>query len=170
MWGHPGKKLLFMGGEFAQEAEWNHDHSLDWHLLDDGMHRGVQTLVGDLNRLYRETPALHVFDSEPRGFEWVDASDNEASVLSFLRWGREGDAPVLVVCNFTPVPRESYRIGVPRGGRWVERINTDSRTYGGSGMGNGGAVDAKKVAWHGRPYSLDLTLPPLGTLIFEAPD
>jgi len=165
MWGHPGKKLLFMGCEFAQEAEWNHDHSLDWHLLDDGMHRGVQALVGDLNRLYRETPALHVFDTEPRGFEWVDASDTEASVVSFLRLGDEHDKPVLVVCNFTPVPRENYRIGVPKGGRWTERINTDSADYGGSGVGNGGAIKAKAKSWHGRSHSLELTLPPLSTLI-----
>jgi len=167
MWGHPGKKLLFMGGEFAQEAEWSHERSLDWHLLDDTMHRGVQSLVKDLNRLYRETPALHVFDAEPRGFEWVDASDNESSVISFLRLGREGDAPVLVVCNFTPVARENYRIGVPQGGRWIERINTDSQDYGGSGVGNGGAVVANDIAWHGRPYSLNLTLPPLSTLVLE---
>jgi 1,4-alpha-glucan branching enzyme len=167
MWGHPGKKLLFMGGEFAQEAEWNHDHSLDWHLLDDGLHRGVKALVGDLNRLYRETPALHAFDTESRGFEWVDASDNEASVISFLRLGTDEDPPVLVVSNFTPVPREHYRVGVPQGGRWDERLNTDSADYGGSGVGNGGAVEADPKPWHGRPYSLDLTLPPLATLILE---
>jgi 1,4-alpha-glucan branching enzyme len=167
MWGHPGKKLLFMGGEFAQESEWNHDRSLDWHLLDDGMHRGVQMLIRDLNRLYREIPALHVFDAEGRGFEWVDASDNEASVLSFLRLGEDGDRPVLVVCNFTPVPRENYRIGVPTGGRWAERINTDSQDYGGSGIGNGGSVEASAIPWHGRPFSLNLTLPPLSTLILE---
>ena len=165
MWGHPGKKLMFMGGEFAQEAEWNHDHSLDWHLLEDGMHRGVQSLVGDLNRLYRATPALHVFDSESRGFEWIDASDNEASVLSFLRLGDDDDPPALVVCNFTPVPRQAYRVGVPSGGHWSERINTDSKDYGGSGIGNGGTVKASKTSWHGRPYSLELTLPPLATLI-----
>jgi len=121
--------------------------------------------VRDLNRLYRETPALHVFDSEGRGFEWVDASDNEASVVSFLRLGNDDDPPALVVCNFTPVPRENYRVGVPKRGRWVERINTDSKDYGGSGMGNGGAVKAEKKSWHGRPYSLNLTLPPLATLI-----
>jgi len=125
----------------------------------------VQSLIGDLNRLYRETPALHVFDSEARGFEWVDASDNEASVLSFLRLGNDDDPPALVVCNFTPVPRQGYRIGVPSGGRWCERINTDSQDYGGSGVGNRGAVEASKTSWHGRPYSLELTLPPLATLI-----
>jgi 1,4-alpha-glucan branching enzyme len=168
MWGHPGKKLLFMGGEFAQDAEWNHDQSLDWHLLADGMHQGVQKLIGDLNRLYRETPALHVHDTEPRGFDWVDTTDNEASVISFLRWGNDGDAPALVACNFTPVPREGYRIGVPSGGRWLERINTDCKHYGGSGLGNLGAVKADKVPCHGRPYSLKLTLPPLSTLVLTS--
>lgn len=165
MWGHPGKKLLFMGCEFAQEAEWNHDHSLDWHLLADGMHRGVQSLIGDLNRLYRNTPSLHVFDTEPQGFEWVDTTDSEASILAFLRRGREGDPPALIVCNFTPVPRENYRVGVPLGGRWLERINTDSQDYGGSGVGNLGAIEADASPWHGRPFSVDLTLPPLATLI-----
>ena len=165
MWAHPGKKLLFMGGEFAQESEWNHDKSLDWHLLSNGLHRGVQKLIGDLNRLYRGTPALHVHDTEPRGFEWVDTTDTESSVVAFLRLGNEGDAPALVVCNFTPVPRENYRVGVPQGGRWIERINTDSRDYGGSGKGNLGAVKADAVPRHGRRYSLDLTLPPLATVV-----
>ncbi len=166
MWTHPGKKLLFMGGEFAQEAEWNHDQSLDWHLLADGMHKGVQKLIGDLNHLYRTTPALHVFDCEPRGFDWVDTTDNEASVIAFLRVGNIGDPPALVVCNFTPVPREGYRVGVPSGGRWLERINTDCEAYGGSGVGNLGSVKADKVARHGHPYSLNLTLPPLATVVF----
>ena len=165
MWGHPGKKLLFMGGEFAQEAEWNHDKDLDWHLLEDGMHGGMQKLIGDLNRLYRNTPALHVHDTEPRGFDWVDTSDTEASIIAFLRLGDEGDALALVICNFTPVPREGYRVGVPRGGRWVERINTDSTDYGGSGMGNLGAVHTDGVPCHEHPYSLNLTLPPLSTVI-----
>ncbi len=167
MWTHPGKKLLFMGGEFAQEAEWSHERSLDWHLLDDPMHSGVQSLVRDLNGLYRATPALHVYDVESRGFEWVDASDVEASVYSYLRWGRDGDAPVLTVCNFTPVVRQDYRIGVPRGGRWAERINTDSLIYGGSGVGNWGGVTATDTAWHGRPHSIQLTLPPLATVVLE---
>ena len=170
MWGHPGKKLLFMGGEFAQEAEWNHDKGLDWHLLADGMHQGVQKLIGDLNRLYRTTPALHDFDTEPRGFEWVDTTDNDASVIAFLRMGNDGDPPALVVCNFTPVPRENYRVGVPSPGCWVERINTDCKAYGGSGMGNLGAVKADKLPHHGRPYSLDLTLPPLSTVILTRTD
>jgi 1,4-alpha-glucan branching enzyme len=167
MWTHPGKKLLFMGGEFGQEAEWNHDQSLDWHLLDDSLHRGVQSLVRDLNRLYRELPALHEKDCEPRGFEWVDASDTENSVLSYLRRGSEADRPCLTVCNFTPVPRHEYRVGVPCGGSWRERINSDAAEYGGSGLGNAGAVEAEAVTWHGRPYSLLLTLPPLGTIVLE---
>ncbi|MEM9592259.1 MAG: alpha amylase C-terminal domain-containing protein, partial [Pseudomonadota bacterium] len=117
------------------------------------------------NQLYRETPALHVYDTEPRGFEWVDTTDNEASVIAFLRLGNAGDAPALVVCNFTPVPRENYRVGVPTGGRWIERLNTDCKAYGGSGMGNLGAVTADKMRHHGHTYSLDLTLPPLSTVI-----
>jgi 1,4-alpha-glucan branching enzyme len=167
MWTHPGKKLLFMGGEFGQEAEWNHNQSLDWHLLDDSMHRGVQSLVRDLNRLYREIPALHEKDCEPQGFEWVDASDTENSVLSYLRRGNEVDRPCLTVCNFTPMPRLEYRVGVPCGGTWRERLNSDAGEYGGSGLGNGGAVEAEAVTWHGRPYSLLLTLPPLGTIVLE---
>lgn len=166
MWTHPGKKLLFMGSEFAQEREWNHDASLDWHLLDDPMHRGVQMLVRDLNRLYRATPALHLFDSEPEGFAWIDASNWEESIISYLRRGRAPEDLVLVVCNFTPVPREGYRIGVPRAGRWRERINTDAGDYGGSGIGNAGEVHADDVPMHGQPHSLNLKLPPLATVIF----
>jgi 1,4-alpha-glucan branching enzyme len=165
MFGHPGKKLLFMGGEFAQEREWNHDRSLDWHLLNDPAHSGLQALVRDLNRLYRERPALHFRDCEPEGFEWLVASDAENSVLAFLRHGRPTDPPVLVVCNFTPQPRTGYRIGVPTTGLWKEILNTDSQLYGGSNIGNRGGVLAERLAWHGKPYSLDLTLPPLGTLM-----
>ena len=165
MFGHPGKKLLFMGGEFAQEREWNHDHSLDWHLLNDPAHSGIQALVRDLNRLYRERPALHVRDCEPEGFEWLVSSDAENSVLAFLRHGRPGDPPVLVVCNFTPIPRAGYRIGVPTPGVWREILNTDSQLYGGSNVGNRGGVMADRLAWHGKAYSLDLMLPPLGTLM-----
>jgi 1,4-alpha-glucan branching enzyme len=167
MWTHPGKKLLFMGSEFGQEREWTHQYSLDWHLLDDGMHQGVQSLVRDLNRLYRATPALYERDFEPHGFEWVDASDTENSVISYLRKGTQAHRPVLVVCNFTPVPRHDYRVGVPLGGHWVERLNSDAGEYGGSGVGNGGGLAAEEVSWHGRPYSLPLTLPPLATVILE---
>jgi 1,4-alpha-glucan branching enzyme len=166
MWTHPGKKLLFMGSEFAQEREWNHDIGLDWHLLDDPMHRGVQLLVRDLNRLYREKPALHQLDTEPEGFAWVDASNWEASIIAYLREGREPDQLALIVCNFTPVPREEYRIGVPRPGRWRERINTDAVDYGGSGVGNAGEVHADDVPMHGHAHSLNLRLPPLATMVF----
>ncbi|MGF7160714.1 1,4-alpha-glucan branching enzyme [Rhodoligotrophos appendicifer] len=167
MWTHPGKKLLFMGGEFGQEREWNHDASLDWHLLDDPMHRGVQKLVRDLNGAYRSLPALHAKDCDPSGFQWVDASDSENSVICYLRFGNDGDKPVLVVSNFTPIVRHDYRIGVPQGGLWHERVNTDAADYGGSGVGNGGAVRADEASWHGRSHSLCLTLPPLATLVLE---
>jgi 1,4-alpha-glucan branching enzyme len=167
MWTHPGKKLLFMGGEFAQEREWNHDHSLDWHLLADPQHRGVQTLIRDLNRLYRSMPALHALDCEMAGFEWIEGSDADRSVLAYLRRGGNGVRPALVVCNFTPVVRHGYRIGTPEGGRWSERLNTDSSIYGGSNVGNAGGVEAIAQPCHGRPYSIGLTLPPLATLLFE---
>jgi 1,4-alpha-glucan branching enzyme len=166
MFGHPGKKLLFMGGELAQEREWNHDTSLDWHLLDDAMHRGVQALVRDLNRAYRELPALHQRDCEAEGFEWLELHDNEQSVLVFMR--RAAAAPdVVVACNFTPVPRYGYRVGVPLPGYYRERVNTDAALYGGGDIGNGGGVAADEVGSHGRPHSLSLTLPPLATVILE---
>jgi 1,4-alpha-glucan branching enzyme len=165
MWGHPGKKLLFMGGEFAQGREWNFDASLDWHLLEIGLHRGVQQLVRDLNRLYRAEPALHRLDCDPAGFEWINGADTSQSVISFVRHSGEGRT-ALIVCNFTPVVRRDYRLGVPAGGWWAERINTDGTDYGGSGVGNGGGVSAEAVPAHGRDYSVSLTLPPLGTLIF----
>jgi 1,4-alpha-glucan branching enzyme len=167
MWAHPGKKLLFMGGEFGQDREWNHDHSLDWHLLEDPYHSGVQNLVRDLNRVYRDTPALHVHDEDAAGFAWVDATDADRSVYSFLRNGGPDDPPVLVVSNFTPVVRSDYRIGVPRAGQWLERVNTDAASYGGSNVGNAGSVAAEPVGWQGRPASLTLTLPPLATVIFQ---
>jgi 1,4-alpha-glucan branching enzyme len=165
MWGHPGKKLLFMGGEFAQGREWNFDASLDWHLLELGLHRGVQQLVRDLNRLYRAEPALHRLDCDPAGFEWINGADTHQSVISFVRHSGDGRT-ALIVCNFTPVVRRDYRLGVPAGGWWAERINTDGAEYGGSGVGNGGGASAEAVPAHGRDYSVSLTLPPLGTLIF----
>ena len=166
-WAQPGKKLLFMGGELAQGLEWSHERSLDWHLLGTDRHAGVQRWVRDLNRLMRAEPALHVNDFDPAGFEWVDANDAEASVISFLR--RAGpDAPeILVVLNFTPVPRQAYRVGVPRGGVWEEVLNSDAPIYGGSGWGNFGRVEAAPVASHGRPHSLALTLPPLGAIFLR---
>jgi 1,4-alpha-glucan branching enzyme len=168
MWTHPGKKLLFMGGEFGQEREWNHDWGLDWQCLDDHFHAGVQLLVRDLNRLYRAAPALHVLDMEPDGFSWIDAANGAESVLSYIRHGREPHELAVIVCNFTPVPRYNYRIGVPRPGRYAERINTDAAVYGGSGVGNAGAVDAEPHPMHGHPYSLRLQLPPVGVLILTA--
>ncbi|MGE3932457.1 MAG: 1,4-alpha-glucan branching protein GlgB [Rhodospirillaceae bacterium] len=168
MYGQPGKKLLFMGGEFAQEAEWNHDRSLDWHLLADPMHAGMQALVRDLNRLYRATPALHARDCDPSGFEWIDCNDQENSIIALLRRGGERDPLAVSVCNFTPIVRESYRVGVPHGGLWREALNTDAALYGGGNIGNGGAVMAEAIPWHGRPYSVLLTVPPLAALILVA--
>jgi 1,4-alpha-glucan branching enzyme len=167
MWGHPGKKLLFMGGEFAQGVEWNHDTSLDWHLLEHPLHKGVQRLVRDLNKLYRETPALFERDSKPDGFEWVEENNADESVFAWLRKGTQDAAPVLVVSNFTPVARPDFRVGVPEAGRWVERLNTNADIYGGDGSGNLGGVDSVAVAWNGRPHAIEVTLPPLTTLFFE---
>ena len=168
MWTHPGKKLLFMGCEIGQWREWNHDSSVDWHLLGEGpYHKGAQDLVRDLNRLYQATPALYELDAEWQGFEWIDASDAEQSVLSFLRKARDPEKFTVTVCNFTPVPRYGYRIGVPRAGQYREAINTDADVYGGSGVGNSGMVTAEEVACHGRPASVCLTLPPLATLVLE---
>jgi 1,4-alpha-glucan branching enzyme len=165
MWAHPGKQLLFMGGELAQEREWSHQESLDWHLLARPEHAGVQRLVRDLNALYRDAPALHERDCEPAGFTWLDANDSDQSVLSYLRRGAAPDAQAAVVCNFTPVVRHGYRIGVPLPGLWRERLNTDAACYGGSNVGNAGAVASEPVPWHGQPHSLCLTLPPLATLV-----
>ena len=168
MYGHPGKKLLFMGGEFGQTREWSHDRSLDWHLLDAGpFHLGLQRLVRDLNGVYRREGALHEVDFEPAGFEWVDCNDWQSSVVAFLRRAREPGDVVLVVSNFTPVVRSDYRVGVPRPGRWRELVNTDADAYGGSGQGNAGGVWAEPKACHGRPHSLLLTLPPLSTVILK---
>jgi 1,4-alpha-glucan branching enzyme len=153
-----------MGCEIAQEREWSEERSVDWHLADDPSHRGVQLLVKALNDLYATEPALHERDHDPAGFTWVDASDADQSVLSFLRWPDEGGRPVLCVANLTPVPRHSYRVGVPQEGDWVELLNTDAADFGGSGVGNGGHVHAGGPAWHGQASSVPLTLPPLGVL------
>jgi 1,4-alpha-glucan branching enzyme len=169
MYAQPAKKLLFMGGEFAQRSEWVHDGSLDWDLLDYPAHAGVQHWVRDLNRFYRAEPALHEFDCEPAGFEWIDCGDADSSVLSLLRKGKSTSTLVLAVCNLTPVPRPGYRIGAPRGGFWREVLNSDAKEYGGSGIGNGGGVQAEAVAQHGRPFSLTLTLPPLSVLFLANP-
>ncbi len=166
MWTHPGKKLLFMGCEFAQNHEWSHDRALDWHLLADESHRGIQVLVRDLNTLYREYPSLHVKDCEASGFQWIDGGNDRDSVLSYLRLGYEHDRPALVVCNFTPVVRHDYMIGVPHAGRWLERFNSDSARYGGSDVGNGGENYTEQQSHHGHAQALRLTLPPLGVLVF----
>jgi 1,4-alpha-glucan branching enzyme len=167
MFGHPGKKLLFMGSEFGQEREWAHASSLDWHLLDQSDHKGVQNLMADLNRAYREIPALHQRDCQPEGFEWLELHDAEQCVLAFMRKGEDDRRPALVVVNFAPIPRENYRIGVPLPGYYRERVNTDAAVYGGANIGNGGGVHGVEIASHGRPYSVELTIPPLATVIFE---
>jgi 1,4-alpha-glucan branching enzyme len=167
MWGYPGKKLLFMGQEFGQRREWNFDASLDWRLLGDAPHQGLQTLVRDLNRLHREKPALHARDCEAEGFQWIAADDDAQSVFAWLRLGGAGARPIAVVSNFTPEPRHGYRIGLPHAGRWREILNTDARDYGGSGAGNLGAVTAHSHASHGFPASAEVTLPPLATIYFE---
>ncbi|VVQ19341.1 1,4-alpha-glucan branching enzyme GlgB [Pseudomonas fluorescens] len=166
MWGHPGKKLLFMGCEFGQWREWNHDQQLDWYLLQYSEHKGVQKLVGDLNRLYREEPALHEQDDAPQGFQWLIGDDAVNSVYAFMRWSKDG-RPVLVVANFTPVPREAYRIGVPFAGRWTEVINSDSATYAGSNYGNSGGAFTEDEPSHGQALSLVLNLPPLAVLMLR---
>ncbi len=168
MWAHPGKKLLFMGGEFAQWSEWNDKNSLDWHLLDYPQHAGVHRLIHDLNQFYRNTPALHEIDFDPSGFEWIAADDADNSVLAFLRRGFDRSRAILCVCNLTPVVRENYRIGVPGTGVYRERLNTDSQHYGGSNVGNVfGSVSAEAIPAHGRDWSVALTLPPLATLFLE---
>jgi 1,4-alpha-glucan branching enzyme len=164
MWAHPGKKLLFMGQEFGQRREWNFAWELDWGLLAEPLHRGLLDCVRDLNRCYRGEPALHLLDCEPAGFRWIVADDAEQSVFAWLRLGGADDKPVVVVCNFTPVPRYGYRVGVPEGGDWTELLNTDGTHYGGSGVGNLGLVTASATPSHGLPASLELTLPPLATL------
>ena len=171
MWAHPGKKLLFMGQEFGQTNEWNSDESLPWWLLQHWPHQGIKALVGDLNRLYSETPALYARDCEPEGFRWIVVNDEAQSVLAFLRMGAPDDPPVAVVCNFTPVVRNNYRVGLPHAGKWREALNTDAAHYGGSNVGNMGFVEAEERALHGLPASVALTLPPLATifLISETP-
>ncbi len=168
MWAHPGKKLLFMGGEFAQWNEWNSAGSLDWDLLAFPSHQGVSNLIADLNALYKKSPALYEMDFEPKGFEWISANDTDNSIISFVRYNKDRSKHMVCVCNFTPVPRENYRIGVPSSGTYFERLNTDSHFYGGSDMGNlHGCVNAENVASHGKTHSVNLTIPPLGVLFLE---
>jgi 1,4-alpha-glucan branching enzyme len=169
MWAHPGKKLLFMGGELAQEAEWNHDRSLDWHLLDQPAHAGMHSLVRDLNTIYRNEPALYEVDFEPHGFRWLDANDVARNIIAFMRLSEGGTRSLVCICNLSPVPREQYRVGLPHGGAWREALNTDSEHYGGSNVGNYGGVEAESSPWQGQPFSAELTLPPLG-VVWLAPD
>jgi 1,4-alpha-glucan branching enzyme len=167
MWAHPGKKLLFMGGEFGQRREWTHEQSLEWHVLGiDGRHEGAQKWVADLNALYRREPALHCVDFSQDGFQWIRRGDWEQSVLVFLRKS-ESTKPVLVACNFTPVPRYDYRIGVPSGGAWRELLNSDAQLYGGSGVGNFGGVNAAPAPCDGFSHSISVTLPPLGAIFLK---
>src|SRR6202161_1985657 len=168
MYAQPGKKLLFMGDEFGQVREWTHDGSLEWNVLQFPVHRGLQSWVEQLNRIYAQEPALHDFDTDPRGFEWIDCNDNAASTISLLRKSRSPHQNIVVVCNFTPIPRLNYRLGVPSGGFWREILNSDAKEYGGSGMGNLGGVVAQEEPVHGRPYSLNLTLPPLAAVFLKA--
>lgn len=167
MYGQPGKKLLFMGGEFGQWREWHHDESLDWHLLDEPAHARLRDWVARLNRLYREQPALYALDCNPDGFEWIDASDADQSVLTFLRTDRH-DGWIVIACNFTPVPRERYRVGVPRDGEWILLANSDAAEFGGSGYPAVQTAQAQASPWHGRPYSVELTLPPLACVLYRS--
>jgi len=168
MYAQPGKKLLFMGGEFAQWREWRHDESLDWHLLQHAPHQGMQNWVRDLNHFYRSERSMYELEFTYDGFEWVDCNDAENSVISLIRKGRTTSRVTLVVMNFTPMPRYNYRVGVPWGGIWREALNSDAAEYGGSGLGNAGAVEAEPIPQHGRPFSLSITLPPLAALYFTA--
>lgn len=189
MYAQSAKKLLFMGGEFGQWQEWKHDSSLDWHLLEYPMHAGLKQWVADLNRTYRQESALHELDCDPAGFEWIDCNDSQNSTISLIRkgsvqvsgvkgeispsrvepeaWNPNPVGTVLVVCNFTPIPRFNYRVGVPAGGFWQELLNSDAQEYGGSGLGNLGGVHAEEIPYHGRPYSLNITLPPLAVVFFK---
>jgi 1,4-alpha-glucan branching enzyme len=169
MYGQQGKKLLFMGTELAQWREWVHDDQLDWELTEKPMHQGMSRWLSDLNALYAGRPALHQRDCQVGGFEWIDCNDAETSVVSFLRRSADPAQSIAVICNFTPVPRQNYHVGVPHGGIWRELLNSDAQDYGGSGMGNCGWVEAAPVTLHGRSHSLTLTLPPLAALFF-APD
>jgi 1,4-alpha-glucan branching enzyme len=169
MWAHPGKKLLFMGGEFGQWREWQHDQSLDWHVLMGSEHAGLQRLVKDLNALYKAYGALYRRDEEPGGFTWIDASDSSSNIISFYRSGDGAEPRIACVCNFSPVPRQGYRVGLPSGGRWEELLNSDAETYAGSNVGNQGSVMAEAIPWNGQPFSAAMTLPPLAVLWLKEP-
>jgi 1,4-alpha-glucan branching enzyme len=164
MWAHPGKKLLFMGGELGQQQEWRADGSVDWHLLERPEHAGIQDLVRDLNLRYRDEPALWEVDFDPAGFRWLEANDADANAVAFARFAAEGRRALVCACNFSPVPRPAYRIGLPRSGSWHELLNTDDERYGGNGVGNRGEIAAEPKPWHDQPFSAELTLPPLGVI------
>jgi 1,4-alpha-glucan branching enzyme len=169
MYAHPGKKLTFMGGDLGQWSEWSHERSLDWHLLEDPAHAGVNRWVRDLNTFYRGSAAMHALDFEAAGFEWIDCRDWEESIVSFVRRGRDPEGEIVIaVFNFTPVPRQNYVVGAPRGGVWREALNSDAALYGGSGQGNHGAVEASPVGAQGRLHSLSVTLPPLAAVYFKS--
>jgi 1,4-alpha-glucan branching enzyme len=167
MYAHPGKKLMFMGCEFGQGSEWNYDESLEWHLLEKPLHAGLRRYVQDLNRVYGSERALYEVDFEPAGFQWVDCNDNDNSVVSFIRRSRDGASIVVAIVNFTPVPREGYRIGVPEPGAYIELVNSDGKAYGGGNVGNGGVVFTEPLTSHGHADSLRLTLPPLACLLLK---
>jgi 1,4-alpha-glucan branching enzyme len=169
LFAHPGKKLMFMGSEFGQRREWSHDGSLDWHLLSDerGIHAGIKRFVNDLNFVYQRERSLHEVDFDPSGFQWIDCNDNENSVISLIRRGRDPRDFTVALVNFTPVVRYGYRIGVPAGGRYLEILNSDAESYGGSNVGNMGGVEAEPGPSHGHEWSLTLTLPPLGFLLLK---
>jgi 1,4-alpha-glucan branching enzyme len=167
MYAQPAKKLLFMGGEIGDWNEWYHEKSLDWSLLDYPLHAGIQRWVADLNGLYKNERALYELDFDPSGFEWIDCNDSQQSTISLLRKGRSAEDTIVVACNFTPVPRHNYWVGVPTGGLWREILNSDAHDYGGSGQGNFGAVEADGKSFHGRPHALKITLPPLSVVYFK---
>jgi 1,4-alpha-glucan branching enzyme len=167
MYGHPGKKLMFMGDEFGQWREWNYDASLDWHLLDEPMHRGMRKWVQDLNFTYQREPSLHEVDFEGSGFTWIDCNDNENSVVSMIRRARNPQDFTVMLVNFTPVPRHDYRVGVPEPGWYRELLNSDGEMYGGSNMGNGGGVHTEPIPSHGYEQSLNVIVPPLGFVMFK---
>ena len=164
MWAHPGKKLLFMGSELAQEQEWSYERSLDWHLLEQPDHAGIQALVRDLNRIYKDEPALWEVDSDPSGFWWLEPNDADSNVLAFARASKDGERVVVFAANLSPVPREGYRLGLPRTTRWKEALNTDSKFYGGGDVGNLGAIEPEPIPWHDQPVSALVTLPPLAAV------
>ncbi|MBT8450045.1 MAG: alpha amylase C-terminal domain-containing protein, partial [Gammaproteobacteria bacterium] len=167
MWTHPGKKLLFMGCEFGQGREWNHDAELDWHLLDIDWHQGVKTLIADLNNMYQKTPALYELDCSQDGFEWIDGSNSKQSIYAYCRYGVNRDKPVLVICNFTPATYDNYQLGVPHAGQWQEIFNSDGKQYQGSGMSNNKPLKSKAESVHGREHSITLRIPPLATVVLE---